>query len=368
MKILQTKKSRIFFAILMIILLIRIAMPYLMLQYVENSINQIPEYKVTIADLDVHFLKGSYVIKRLRLQKIRAHIPVPFFSARRIEFAIEWSALLKGALVSQIRIDQPHLNFVIDPNGNEQQLTISAQWRDIVKAIFPLYINHMVVHNGELSFRSFTSKPPFNLYFKQVNAELTNLRNVTKSSDKLPSSLNVKAQTMDGAPFNLQVDFDPFKKSPTFKLVSELKQMQVPAANNFLRHYTKLDIKQGSFSLYVEVAAANGKVNGYAKPLIKNLQVTEPNKNDLSPIEALYKGAVQVIANILENPETKKVATKVNIYGNIDDPDMSIWSIISNLLKNAFIQALLPQIDHSVKMKDVNLSNKTSFGAVNDKH
>ena len=343
-------------------------MPSVLLHYVENAINQIPEYKVTIADVDVHFLKGSYVIKRLRLQKIKAHIPVPFISARRIEFAIEWSALLRGALVAKITIDQPHVNFVIDPTGNEQQLTISAQWRDIVKAIFPLYINHIVVHNGELYFRSFTSSPPFNIYFKQVYAELINLRNVTQSSDKLPASLNVKARTMDGAPFNLQIDFNPFNKSPTFKLISELDQMQVSAANNFLHHYTKLDIKQGFFSLYVEVAAANGRVSGYAKPMIKNLQVIEPDKNDSSPLEALYKGAVQVVANILENPATKKVATKVNIYGNIDDPNVNIWSMVSNLLKNAFIQALLPQIDHSVKMKDVNLNDKTSFGATNDNH
>ena len=100
------------------------------------------------------------------------------------------------------------------------------------------------------------------------------------------------------------------------------------------------------------------KITGYAKPLIKNLQVIEQDKNDMSPIEALYKNAVQVVAKILENPKTKKVATKININGDIDDPDIDILSIISNLLRNAFIQALLPQLDHSVEMKDINLNSK----------
>ena len=120
-------------------------------------------------------------------------------------------------------------------------------------------INHIELNDGKLTFRSYTSKPPFNLYLNHVNAELTNLNNADKLSNKLPSILKLTAQTMDGASFKLQVDFNPFNKSPTFKLTSELKQMQVPAANKFLQHYTKINIKQGLFSLYIEAVAANGK-------------------------------------------------------------------------------------------------------------
>jgi len=357
MRLLQNKKIKIFLVILLLLLLVRITMPYILLHYVENRINKIPEYQVAIKDLDVHLLKGSYVIKGIKLEKIKANIPVPFFSASRLELAIEWKALLRGSFVAQINIMQPQLNFVIDDNSNNQQLTMSEEWLQAVKALFPLNFNHISLQKGLISFRSYTGKPSFNIFMHDVNAELNNLRNVDKSPRNLPSSLEVNAQTMDGAPFYFKMDFNPFANTPTFKMIAELKQMKVPAANAFLRHYTKLDIKQGLFSLYVEAAATKGKITGYAKPLIKNLQVVE-SKNDISPVEALYKGAVQLVAKVLENPRTKNVATKIEISGDINNPDISIWSIISNLLRNVFIQALLPQVDHTVKMKDINLNNQ----------
>jgi hypothetical protein len=134
--------------------------------------------------------------------------------------------------------------------------------------------------------------------------------------------------------------------------------MQIKEANNFLHHYTKIDVARGLFSFYIEAAAANGKIKGYAKPFIKNLKVVEPQKS-MTPIEALYKGALQVFAKILENPTKKTVATRIPISGNIEDPDTNIWAIIGNLLSHAFIQALLPQLDQNVHIQDIKIGKQS---------
>jgi hypothetical protein len=352
----KRKTLKILLSITVILLLIRLILPYAVLQYAEYRLNKIPEYRASIGDIAIHLYKGSYVIKDLQLRKINKNIPVPFFSAKSIELAVEWTPLLHGKFVAQLDVYDPGINFVVDPTGKDEQTTIDAEWQNAVKALFPLNFNRITIHNGQAHLRNFKSQPNYDIYLKNIDAQVDNLRNANRTQQLLVSNLTVSAQTMDGAAIDLNVAFNPFKQQPTFDMDAEVKQMQVSAINDFLRYYTKIDIKQGLFSLYVEAAAKDGKITGYAKPLIEHLRVTDSTEKT-DPVTKIYKGAVQAVTKLLENPQKKTVATKIKISGNIDDPNVSIWPVILNLLKNAFIQALLPQIDNTIELKDVNLNN-----------
>lgn len=335
-----------------ILLIIRAVLPIFILHYALKQLNQIPEYKADIQDLSLHLYKGGYVLKKIDLKKINGNIPVPFFAADTVELTLQWKALLKGALVGQIIMENPTLNFVYEPNSKNQQLTINQQWQDAVKNLFPLNFNRIILNNGQIHLRSYTSKPKYDLYIKNVQAQVDNMKNVERNHKTLFSSLNASGQTLDGAPLKLHVDFNPFAKQPTFDLTMELKNLQIPAINPILQNYTHNIVKQGLFSLYVETAAANGKITGYAKPMLKNVRVDEPKEKNKSPVQALYKAVMQAAVKILENPKTKMIAAKIPISGNIENPDTSIWSTIFSLLKNAFIRALLPGVDNTIEFKD----------------
>jgi hypothetical protein len=345
------KKRRIFWVaitMLIFILMLRIALPYAILWYIDKQANKMPDYQLQVEDLAVHLYRGSYTLKNLRLLKLDKHIPTPFLQVKTIDLAVEWGALLHGAFVAQITADEPVVNFVVDPKGDNEQLAISKEWQSLVKALFPLNFNKMTVNNGSLHYRSFTASPPFDIYLKNIQAEINNLQKVENPQIALSSRFTLTANTLDGGPVTLKIQFDPFAKQPSFNLLAELKQLRIATINSFLRHYTKITVSDGWFSLYVEAVAEKGKVQGYAKPFLKDLKVIN-SKEDLNPIEALYKGAVAVVAKILENPSQKTIATRIPIQGSIDSPDTSIWSIIGNLLSHAFLQALLPKIDHNIK-------------------
>lgn len=334
-------------------IIFRLALPTLLLPMIEKKLNSIPGYKAEIESLNISLYRGSYQIRNVRLIKIDTHLPVPFFSAESVEFNVEWRALLHGRLVAQVKAVRPVVNFVVDPAGNNEQLTINDQWRVIVTKLFPLPFNQILIINGEIYFRSYNSKPPFTLYLQHLAATLNNLSKVTRQSTALFSDLAAEGETMDGAKVALHMQFDPSNKQPTFLLKAELVKLHVKEANDFLQHYTHLKASQGLFSLYVEAAAARGKITGYVKPLFKNLKIASPSNTKLNPLEHLYKGAAQLITAIVENPKHKTVATKIKLSGNINNPNVNLFSVIGYLLRHAFIQALLPGIDHSVKMQDI---------------
>jgi hypothetical protein len=334
-----------------VLIAFRLALPFILLNFVENKLNEIPGYKAKIESIAVSLYRGSYQINQIRIDRINKNVPVPFFSAKKIDLSVEWGALLKGAFVAKVVAFEPNINFVTDPNVNKEQLTIDKRWQQIVKSLFPLNFNRVIVKNGSVHYQSFNKKSPFNIYLKKLESNLTNLNNADKSFSQLPSHLIVKGQTMNDAPVGLDLKFNPFSDNPTFNLQASLEKMKIIDTNNFLQYYTALRAKQGLFSLYIEAAAEKGKIRGYAKPIFKDLEIQGPAS--ANPIKILYTAAASVASAVLKNRNTHAVATKIIVSGTIDDPDTSILSIIGYLFRNAFIQALVPGIDHNIPTKNI---------------
>lgn len=248
-------------------------------------------------------------------------------------------------------VEQPTLNFVSDPNKNNEQLTISSQWIDIVKTLYPLNINRLDVNDGEIYFRSFKGNPPFKTYINNVEFTIENMQNAQRKNQLLSSSFVFTGTPIGGGKISAEGKFDPFDKRPTFDLNTKLTSLQIKNIANLLKHYTSIDVEGGTFSLYGEVAAAKGKITGYVKPFIKNLKIGSPK--DGSPISGIIDGLASVAAKILENPKQKTIATKIILSGSVDDPDTSILSIIGYFIRHGFINALLPQIDNTIGIQDV---------------
>jgi hypothetical protein len=334
------------------LIILRLCLPYILIDYATKQINKIPGYHVKIPDLDVHLWRGSYAFKGLELNKIQNSIPVPFFKSDILDLSVEWRALFQGAFVAKIVATHPVVNFVTDDKGHNEQLTISSQWLDIVKTLFPLKFNRIEAQNGEVYFRSYTSDPPFKIFLNKLDMQMTNLQNADHSSKLLYATYKVTAES--GSKGSLEIDgkFNPVIKTPTFYISVSLKGLSVVELKSFLKSYTKVDMKGGTFSLYGEAAAADGKIKGYVKPFIKNLQIgsTKPQTN---PFQAVYNGAAAVVAKIIENHQKHTIATQVNISGNVNHPNDSILSIIGYMLRHAFIQALIPSVDNTIKMRDV---------------
>ena len=353
------KKWKIILVSMVFLLLAcRLALPYVLMHYVEKQINKLPEYHAKIDDLDVHLYRGSYTIKKFQLWKITHNIPVPFFESDLIDLSVEWGALLNGSIVAKIIASHPVIHFVDDKNPNKQQLTIDSRWVDLVESLFPLYINSVVANKGEIYFQNFDEDVPFTTYLKDARFEMYNMQNAKHSKESLSSSFSFAARPMDNGSLNMNGKFDPFGKRPTFYLKGELKSLNIRYIANLLKHYTKVDVVKGNFSLYGEFAAKNNHIEGYAKPFIQDLKIGDPKKEN--PLEQIYNGAAAIVAKVVENSDKKTIATKIKISGNIDDPDTSLLSIIGYLLRHAFIQALIPQVDHSVEMKDVVYGHSSS--------
>jgi tRNA(Ile)-lysidine synthase TilS/MesJ len=62
---------------------------------------------------------------------------------------------------------------------------------------------------------------------------------------------------------------------------------------------------------------------------------------------------VEAVAWIFKNHNKEQLATRVEFEGNIKKPDIDIWELIGEILKNAFIQALYPSLENSVNISQL---------------
>jgi hypothetical protein len=130
----------------------------------------------------------------------------------------------------------------------------------------------------------------------------------------------------------------------------QVEGASLPSINDLLRAYGKFDVAQGTFSVYSQIKVHDGRIDGYVKPLFKDVKVYDPKQDQKKPaLRKLYEKIVGGVSHILENHPREQVATVADISGPISDPNTSTWEIVVRLVSNAFVKAILPGFEREYK-------------------
>lgn len=360
---LQDKKTRrrkrrwvIIGTLVLLLLGFRLALPSIVKHYVNKKLAGLKEYTGHVEDIDIALIRGAYKINDLRILKTDSatHKPdsIPFFTSREIDLSVEWRALFKGSVVGEIYVEDPVLNFVKGNHKNEDVKADTSDFRGLIRDLMPLTVNHFEINNGQVHYIDKHSKPQVDLAMTRLFVKANNLSNVNDSAKLLPANLVADGDVYGGR-FNLKVRFDALNKQPTFDLDARIDNVNMTELNPFFKAYGNFDVKKGNLGLYTEFAAKNGAFNGYVKPLIKDVDIVQWNKEEGDVPQIAWETLVASVAGIFTNWRKDQVATKLPIQGRFDQPDAGLWTAVTYVLKNAFIYALRPSIDNTINIGKV---------------
>src|ERR1051325_11655867 len=138
----------------------RLILPWAVRDYVNRTLDRNPLYAGKIGKVRLHLWRGAYSIQDTTISKTTGNVPVPFFAAKRVDFAIQWPALLHRRGVGRVLMEQAEMNFVDAPAEGEGQTGAGAIWLQIIRDLFPFKINSAVVMDGSIHFRAYTSEKP----------------------------------------------------------------------------------------------------------------------------------------------------------------------------------------------------------------
>ncbi|MBI1326159.1 MAG: DUF748 domain-containing protein [Alphaproteobacteria bacterium] len=324
----------------------RLYLPYWVTDYVNGQIAKLDNYTGSVTDIDIHLWRGAYSIHGMNIFKKRGGLKEPFAAADKIDLSIEWKALFKGAVVAEADIRNIDLNF------SRSQTGTGESWGDFIDSLSPFDINRLQVHGGKASYINRYASPDVNIAIDNVSLLVTNLQNVNKNDKALPSHLKVNGVSTGRGQLDIVGDINILKDTPDFDIAAKLENAALPAFNNFTSDVLAVDFEAGTISVYSELAAANGRLVGYVKPIATDIEMVDIEQ-DTNPFNALWQSFVSVFVELFSNHSEDQFAMRIPVEGNINNPDQDLWATFLSIFENAFGRAFSRSADEGIDFREV---------------
>lgn len=353
------KPVKILLIILGILIIVRLILPSVVLHYANKTLAGMNGYYGHIEDIDIALIRGAYKIDSIYLNKVDTitQKQTSFFSASEIDLSVEWKALFHGSIVGELIFEKPILKFSKDKVEPKDLRNDSTDFRELLNDFMPLSVNRFEVNRGQIQYIDQFSSPAVDIKMTDVNVLALNLKNSYDSAVLLPATVRADADIYEGT-LNFNLKLNPLADQPTFDMNAELKNTNLVLLNDFFQAYANLDVNKGTFGMYAEVAAKQGAFTGYVKPIVQGLDVYGPEDKKDNIFRKIWEGLAGGASEVLENQPKDQFATKIPFEGRLDDPKANIWVTITNVLQNAFINALQPSIDNDINIGSVEKKKK----------
>jgi hypothetical protein len=331
----------------------RLAAPTLVERYINRQLANMGEYRGTISGVELHLLAGGYVLRDVTIVEAGSTNATPFATIPAMDVTLQWHALLRGQAVGEVVMHEPVLNLVQGPSDEEQQLGAGVNWPQEIRDLSPFRLNVVEAQNGLVTFRAPGISTDDSLTMRDFQMRLRNLTNVQDVAEPAFAEIDVRGGIMGNAPVALTGRIDPNETTPTFDVDFSLEGARLVDVNPWLREFLRVDAEMGVFSMYAELAAAEGRFEGYARPILEDPKFIDKNEDDEGPFRKAWEGLVNLAAKLLENPEEEQVATQIPLRGEITEPDVDVLTAMVNLLRNAFVAAFSHSLEGSITLRDV---------------
>ena len=207
-------------------------------------------------------------------------------------------------------------------------------------------LEKLSITDSELGFVNRATKPAYRVFLSGATITATNFSNGLRAG---PASVHVTGKFMGTGPADAHATFRTPAKGPDFDVSVAIRDTAMRGMNDLLRAYGRFDVTAGVFSFFCELKVRNGAVEGYVKPLFRDMKVYDERQDaEKSLFRKLYEKLVGGVSKLLENRKRDEVATKTTISGPIESPKTDTLQIVLRLVENAFFRAILPGFDEEL--------------------
>lgn len=344
MKRTSGKTLPVLLIVVAVLVLARLAAPYGIHRYVEQTLNEIPGYRATIEDVDVSLLKGGYTLKNVRIEKSNGAVPEPFFEAERIDSWTQWGKFVDAKPVGLMHMYRPVLTFVLADSEDHSQTGIDSSWLQQVDALSPLPPNQSEIHDGIIQLIDKRPERPVTLYISNIESVTRNLANADNVDDPLWAESEMTGNPMGAGSMTTRLRLDGLSPNPTFEMDSAIDDLPLSRLNDFFRAYANIDVEQGTLSSRTHVSAQQGNFTAYTKPRYENLKMVSLEKDvkEKGVLGTLKEGIASVAAKLTDqdDPQDPDDGVTLRLAGVINANELRLDPKAS--FRQQFIDSVVP--------------------------
>ena len=109
----------------------------------------------------------------------------------------------------------------------------------------------------------------------------------------------------------------------------------------------------------MELAAADGKFKGYAKPVMRDVNIYSSEEPEKNPLKRLWEGIRRLRGQRPGEPGGRPGGgAHSRSAARIENPDADLFATIGSVLRNAFVSAFARSLEGSISVRSVRQSLK----------
>jgi hypothetical protein len=333
--------------VLVVLAAARLALPGLIRARVNEKLDSLPGgYRGHVGDVSLALHRGTVSLEEIELQDAKRDLVV---NVKELRLRVRVLELLKKRVVAGADVEKPVIRVAVR-RALRRAKAVAARGEaepeaeapakplpDMLAEATPFRVERVEVRDGELVI----VESGLEARISDVQIMMEGLTNEKEGRN---ARLEAAARVMEKGKASLTVRADPLAKDPSFDLAAKVEDVDLPSINPLLRWQLGVDVERGTFEALSELDAKDGSFQGYVKPFVDDLKMLKPE--DLKkPAKAVKEAVVGAVAAVLKNKKTEAVATKVPVKGELEDPDIGVWSAVVSVLRNAFVEALRPSFE-----------------------
>jgi Domain of Unknown Function (DUF748) len=263
---------------------------------------------------------------------------------------LEYSPRIGRVDLKTLTVDGVRADYIRTPDNAAEEARGTEQAVQAAQAVsnapaVQLRADEIRIRRSVLGFENRTVDPPFRLFL--ADAELT-LRHFSNQRAEGPSLAWLQGRFMGSGETILRARFQPETKAPNFDLDLRVEDTDLQSLNDLLRAQGNFDVARGRLSLYSTLRVRDLTVDGYVKPVFKDVQVFDAQQDRDKPLRhRFYERLVGVAMRVLRSWQRHQIATKADLSGPVTSPRTSTWQIVGGLLENALIKPIEPGLEES---------------------
>ena len=259
--------------------------------------------------------------------------------------SVEYTPEAQMAHLTEVLLEDLRVDYVTSNATKTLEREHARQASRLIKRVrnapkLTLQVDTLKLTHSQLGFVNEAIQPNYRLFMSDMNLELTNLSN---NPTQGRSVFHAQGAFMGSGSTIVSGSARPMALPADVDVRLKLDDAKLTNLNGFLMAHAHVDVADGLFSVYTELTVKDGRVDGYLKPLLRNLKIYDKRKdNGKSFGKRVEMHVLQFLADVFKNHSTQNVATVIRISGSTRDPKASEWEAILKLIGNGFSHAVVP--------------------------
>ena len=137
-------------------------------------------------------------------------------------------------------------------------------------------ISSAILTNGEVHLLGMPGQGARDIRIERLNLSLGNITNSLTVAPTLAATIAGTAQVMLNGNLALRVEGYPLAQPLVFDADFQTSNVDLVDFHSLIEHYAQIGVHRGTADLYLEAVAADGLIEGYAKPIFDHLELDPP--------------------------------------------------------------------------------------------